>query len=123
MGDKKTAIKLFESKEIRTAWDSEKEEWYFSIQDVVEALTDSADVKQYIKKMKSRDPELNLNWGTICTPVQMTAEDGKRRKIQAANIKGLFRIIQLFLLPKQSFLNCDQPRLAMIVYKKLRPQN
>lgn len=62
MGDKKTAIKLFESKEIRTAWDSEKEEWYFSIQDVVEALTDSADVKQYIKKMKSRDPELNLNW-------------------------------------------------------------
>lgn len=68
MGDKKTAIKLFESKEIRTAWDSEKEEWYFSIQDVVEALTDSADVKQYIKKMKSRDPELNLNWGTICTP-------------------------------------------------------
>ena len=61
MGDKKTAIKLFESKEIRTAWDSEKEEWYFSIQDVVEALTDSADVKQYIKKMKSRDPELNLN--------------------------------------------------------------
>ena len=57
MGDKKTAIKLFESKEIRTAWDSEKEEWYFSIQDVVEALTDSADVKQYIKKMKSRDPE------------------------------------------------------------------
>lgn len=55
MGDKKTAIKLFESKEIRTAWDSEKEEWYFSIQDVVEALTDSADVKQYIKKMKSRN--------------------------------------------------------------------
>lgn len=73
--------------------------------------------------MCSRDEMLNLNWGTICTPVQMTAEDGKRRKIQAANIKGLFRIIQLFLLPKQSFLNCDQPRLAMIVYKKLRPQN
>lgn len=77
MGDKKTAIKLFESKEIRTAWDSEKEEWYFSIQDVVEALTDSADVKQYIKKMKSRDPELNLNWGTICTLVTMTAAVGK----------------------------------------------
>lgn len=73
--------------------------------------------------MRTRDPELSANWGTICTPVQMTAEDGKRRKIQAANIKGLFHIIQLFLLPKQSFLNCDQPRLAMIVYKKLRPQN
>ena len=49
-----------------------------------------------IKKMRTRDPELSANWGTICTPVQMTAEDGKRRKIQAANIKGLFHIIQLF---------------------------
>ena len=65
------SIQLFENQQIRTAWDTEKEEWYFSIQDVVEALTDSADVKQYIKKMKSRDPELNLNWGTICTPVQI----------------------------------------------------
>ena len=90
MGDKKTAIKLFESKEIRTAWDSEKEEWYFSIQDVVEALTDSADVKQYIKKMKSRDPELNLNWGTICTLVTMTAADGKSRRVQATDTKGLY---------------------------------
>jgi prophage antirepressor-like protein len=100
MGDKKTAIKLFESKEIRTAWDSEKEEWYFSIQDVVEALTDSADVKQYIKKMKSRDPELNLNWGTICTPLQMLAPDGKMRKTQAANTEGIFRIIQSIPSPK-----------------------
>lgn len=66
---------------------------------------------------------LNLNWGTNCTPVQMTAEDGKRRKIQAANIKGLFRIIQSIPSPKAELLNCDQPRLAMIVYKKLRPQN
>lgn len=63
MGDKKTAIKLFESKEIRTAWDSEKEEWYFSIQDVVEALTDSADVKQYIKKMKSQRPRIKFELG------------------------------------------------------------
>lgn len=100
MGDKKTAIKLFESKEIRTAWDSEKEEWYFSIQDVVEALTDSADVKQYIKKMKSRDPELNLNWGTICTLVTMTAADGKSRRVQATDTKGMLRIIQSISSPK-----------------------
>ena len=102
-------LKLFQGKSIRSAWNEEEQQWYFSILDVVQVLT--------------RDEMLNLNWGTICTPVQMTAEDGKRRKIQAANIKGLFHIIQLFLLPKQSFLNCDQPRLAMIVYKKLRPQN
>lgn len=50
--------------------------------------------------MRTRDPELSANWGTICTPVQMTAEDGKRRKIQAANIKGLFRIIQSIPSPK-----------------------
>lgn len=62
-------IQIFENKKIRTAWDSEHEEWYFSIYDIVEILTDSKDVKQYIKKMRQRDPELNLKWGTICTPV------------------------------------------------------
>ena len=93
-------IQLFEDKRIRTAWDEEKEEWYFSIQDVVEALTDSADVKQYIKKMKSRDPELNLNWGTICTLVTMTAADGKSRRVHATDTKGMLRIIQSISSPK-----------------------
>jgi hypothetical protein len=87
-------IKLFESKKIRSAWNDEEEKWYFSVQDVVEILTDSADIKQYIKKLKSRDPQLFANWGTICTLVEMTAADGKKRKIQASNTKGLFRIIQ-----------------------------
>lgn len=94
MADKKTSIQLFENSSIRTAWDAETEEWYFSIQDAVAALTDSSDVKQYIKKMKSRDPELNANWGTICTPVVMAAADGKNRRIQATDTKGLLRIIQ-----------------------------
>lgn len=79
-------IQLFEDKRIRTVWDEEQEEWYFSIVDVVAVLTDSVDPKQYIKKMRTRDPELNNNWGTICTPVQMVAVDGKKRKIQAAAI-------------------------------------
>lgn len=52
---------------IRKAWSVRYEEWYFSIQDVIKQLTDSTDVKQYIKKMKQRAPELNNNWGTICT--------------------------------------------------------
>jgi hypothetical protein len=60
----------------------------------VEILTDSKDIKQYIKKLKSRDPQLFLNWGTICTLVEMTAADGKKRKVQASNTEGLFRIIQ-----------------------------
>ena len=78
-------IKLFESKKIRSAWNEEDEKWYFSVQDVVEILTDSTDIKQYIKKLKSRDPQLFANWGTICTLVEMTSADGKKRKIQAAN--------------------------------------
>ena len=66
-------IKLFESKKNRSAWNDDKEKWYFSVQDVVEILTDSADIKQYIKKLKSRDPQLFANRGTICTLVEMTA--------------------------------------------------
>ena len=87
-------IKLFESKKIRSAWNDDEEKWYFSVQDVVEVLTDSVDVKDYIKKMKKRDAQLNANWGTICPLVEMTAADGKKRKIQASNTEGLLRIIQ-----------------------------
>lgn len=90
----------FENRKIRSAWDEQAEEWYFSVVDVVAVLTDSADPKQYIKKMRSRDPELGSKWGTICTPVVMAAADGKRRKIQAANIQGLLRIIQSIPSPK-----------------------
>ena len=96
----KNAIRLFEDKKIRTAWDEEQEEWYFSVQDVVAVLAESSDPKQYIKKMRARDPELSANWGTICTPVQMSAADGKMRKIQAADTEGLLRIIQSIPSPK-----------------------
>ena len=87
-------IKLFQDRKIRSVWNEEEEQWYFSIEDIVAALTDSADPKQYIKRMRSRDTQLQINWGTICTQVQMIAHDGKLRKVMAANIKSLFRIIQ-----------------------------
>jgi DNA-damage-inducible protein D len=93
-------IKLFESKQVRTVWDEQYQKWYFSVQDVVEILTDSSDVKQYIKKMLSRDEQLKNNWGTICTLVEMEAADGKKRKVQAADTKGLLRIIQSIPSPK-----------------------
>lgn len=93
-------LQLFENKQIRTAWDEETEEWYFSVVDVVAALTDSADPKQYIKKMRARDPELNSRWGTICTLTAMTAADGKHYRTSAANLEGLFRIIQSIPSPK-----------------------
>ena len=98
--EKEMSIKIFEEKKVRTVWDEEKEEWCFSIQDVVEVLTDSKDVKQYIKKMLSRDEQLKNNWGTICTPVEMMAADDKKRKIQASNIQGIFRLIQSISSPK-----------------------
>ena len=96
----KEQIELFEEKKVRTVWDDEKEEWFFSVVDVVEVLTDSADPKQYIKKMRARDPELNASWGTICTLTRMTASDGKSYRTQAADIKGIFRIIQSIPSPK-----------------------
>ena len=79
---------------VRKVWHSQEEEWYFSIIDIIDVLTDSSDPKQYVKKLRSRDPELSANWGTICTPIQMIAADGKMRKIQATNTHGLLRIIQ-----------------------------
>ncbi len=94
------SIKLFESKQIRSVWNDKDQRWYFSVQDVIEVLTDSTDVKQYIKRMLSRDEMLKSNWGTICTLVEMEAADGKRRKIQASDTKGLLRIIQSIPSPK-----------------------
>ncbi len=93
-------IKLFESKQVRSYWNESEQKWYFSVQDVVEILTDSSDVKQYIKKMLSRDEQLKSNWGTICTLVEMEAADGKRRKVQGSDAKGLLRIIQSIPSPK-----------------------
>lgn len=97
---RKQMIKLFGEKNIRTVWDDKEEKWYFSIVDVVEVLTDSADPKQYIKKMRKRDPQLDSNWGTICTLVQMKGADGKKRKQMAADTKGTFRLIQSIPSPK-----------------------
>lgn len=93
-------IKLFEEKKVRSEWNEQEQKWYFSVQDVVEILTDTVDAKDYIKKMKKRDPQLNANWGTICPLVEMEAADGKRRKIQASDTKGLLRIIQSIPSPK-----------------------
>ena len=73
----KHQIQLFEDKKVRTVWDDELQEWYFSVTDIVQVLTDSVDVKQYIKKMRKRDPELEAKWGTICTPTRMHGTRGR----------------------------------------------
>jgi len=90
----KFAIQLFEGNKVRVVWDEEQEKYFFSVVDIIQVLTDSVDAKQYIKRLRSRDPELNLRWGTICTPTEMRAADGKMYKTQAADLQGIFRIIQ-----------------------------
>ena len=82
------AIQLFEGKKVRIVWDAEKEKYYFAVADIVQVLTESEDVKQYIKRMRARDPELNSRWGTICTPTRMMAADGKVYKTQAADLES-----------------------------------
>lgn len=93
-------ISLFEEKQVRRAWNAEDNRWYFSVDDVVAALTGSTNVKDYIKKLRKRDPLLDAYWGTNCPPVEMIAADGKRRKIKAAHTEALLRIIQSIPSPK-----------------------
>ena len=93
-------IQLFADKQIRTYWDDDKELYFFCIIDVVEALTDSNDPKQYIKRMRQRDPGLNSVWGTICTPHQFISSDGKRHQANCASLGGVLRIIQSIPSPK-----------------------
>ena len=88
------AIQLFEGRNVRIAWDAEQEKYYFAVADIVQILTDSVNPRDYIKKMLRRDPELKSKWGTICPPVEMLAPDGKHRKTQAADLAGIFRIIE-----------------------------
>lgn len=93
-------IKLFEQRQIRSVWNDTDQKMYFSVADVVEALTDTVNPKDYIKKMRKRDPQLSSNWGTICPPLEMIAADGRKRKIQCANSQGLLRVIQSIPSPK-----------------------
>lgn len=96
---RKQEIKLFEEKRVRSVWDSETEEWYFVVVDAVEALTESKNPTDYIKKMKKRDPELAKGWGQIVTPLPIQTVGGKQR-LNCATCEGLFRIIQSIPSPK-----------------------
>ena len=91
-------IAVFQETTIRRVWHNE--EWWFALSDVIAVLTDSADPRQYIKKMRSRDAALDANWGTTCTPLALLAPDGKQRETNCANTEGLFRIIQSIPSPK-----------------------
>ena len=99
----KEAIKLFEEKRVRTAWDDEQEKWYFSIVDVVDVLTDSKDAltaRKYWNKLKQRLKEEGNETVTNCHQLKLRAADGKMRLTDVADTEQLFRIIQSIPSPK-----------------------
>jgi hypothetical protein len=94
-------IKLFDSKQVRTHWDTETETWYFSVIDVVEILTDSSNPRDYWFKMKKRvKTEDGLELSTICRQFKMKASDGKLRETDVADTQSLLRLIQSIPSPK-----------------------
>ena len=96
-----TAIKLFEERKIRTYFDDQTEEWYFSVVDVVEVLTDSSNPRDYWFKMKQRVIlEDGIELSTICRQLKLTSSDGKKYNTDCANVESLLRIIQSIPSPK-----------------------
>lgn len=94
-------MKMFEGSYIRSIWDEEKEEWYFSVVDVVAVLTDSKKPRDYwyrVKKRMSEEEKSQLS--TICLQLKLEATDGKMRETDVADIQGIFRIIQSIPSPK-----------------------
>ena len=89
-----SSVKLFESQEIRAAWNEDEEEWYFSVVDVVGALPESTNPTDYLKKMRKRDEQLASYLGTNCPQIEMATSSGKKRKTLAGNTEQILRIVQ-----------------------------
>lgn len=95
--EEQNKLVIFQEKEIRRVWHNE--EWWFVLEDIVLALTDSKDVKQYIRRMRSRDKELSKGWVQIVLPLPVETKGGVQ-KINCANTQGIFRIVQSITSPK-----------------------
>ena len=91
---KKQEIQIFENKKVRTAWDSETEQWYFSIVDIVAILTESVDPQAYWRKLKQRLKNEGNETVTTCHALKMISADGKMRLTDVANQEQMFRLIQ-----------------------------
>lgn len=93
-----TKLVILQDKRIRKTL--HQGEWWFSVADIVEVLTDSVDARHYIKRMRQCDHELDACWGIMCIPLTLLAPDGKKRKTNCINTEGVFRIIQSIPSPK-----------------------
>ena len=109
-------LTVFENSEIRRHYDAEQEIWYFSLVDIVGALTDSANPTDYLKKMRKRDPELNNYIGTNCPQVAMLTKE-KNRKTLAGNVEQIFRLIQAIPSPRAEPF---KQWLAKVGYERLQ---
>jgi len=98
MNEVHNKLVVFQEKEIRRIWF--QEEWFFSVLDIVEALTDSKNPTDYLKKMRKREEELRTFMGTNCPQVALEGKTGKKRETLIANTEGIFRIIQSIPSPK-----------------------
>lgn len=95
-----TQIKIFEEKKVRTIWDAENEEWYFSVVDVVAVLTESENPNNYWKVLKNRLKKEGSQLVTNCNQLKMPSSDGKMYKTDCMNTEQLFRLIQSIPSPK-----------------------
>ena len=93
-------IKSFEGNQIRSIWDNEREEWYFSIVDIIGVLTESENPRKYWSVLKTRLKKEGNELATICSQLKMKATDGKMRSTDVADMQGIFRIIQSVPSPK-----------------------
>ena len=112
-------FKLFEGKQIRSYWNEKEEQWYFSVVDIIEALTNSVNPTDYLKKLRKRDSELGSYVGTNCPQVEMLT-NGKRRKTLAGTVKDIFRIIQSIPSPKAEPF---KQWLAKVGYERIQEIN
>lgn len=133
MENKNQQIRLFEDSKIRSFWDEEEQQWYFSVVDVVAVLTDSVNPRDYWFKMKKRvNSEDGIELSTICRQLKMKSSDGKFYNTDTANVKALFRIIQSIPSPKaepfkqwlsqvgyERILEIENPELAQERMKEL----
>lgn len=113
------SLVVFDNKKVRRFYDEETEVWYFSVVDIVEALTDSVNPTDYLKKLRKRDPELGTYLGTNCPQIEMLT-NGKKRKTIAGNVKDIFRIIQSIPSPKAEPF---KQWLAKVGYERVQEMN
>ena len=114
-----SSLAIFETHKIRRHYDENTETWYFSVVDIIKALTDSVNPTDYLKKLRKRDIELGIYIGTNCPQIDMLT-NGKKRKTLAGNVKDIFRIVQSIPSPKAEPF---KQWLAKVGYERIQEMN